>query len=176
VAAGDTAMSDRAMSRLSDEHIRAIGGITVNFQILELALAAACWSQISADERIGQAVTAQLSFRPLCELCGVLMDLRVPDDSLRAEAHAIVARAIHLEGERDRVIHAVWALAEAGDTTGIKVAAARRRGVRFAQEPEDLTRLKALASNLKSCSQEVVALLGRLAERGLTLSTVLPAR
>jgi hypothetical protein len=176
VAAADRAMSDRAKSRLSDEHIRAIGGITVNFEVLKLALAAACWSQIGADERIGQAVTAQLSFRRLCELCEALMDLRVPDDALRAEAHGILARAIHLKGERDRVIHAVLALGDAGDPTGFKVAVARGKGVRFAQEPENLTRLKALASNLKSCSEEVLALLARLAERGLTRSTVLPAR
>src|SRR5688500_1503201 len=68
-----------------------MGGITVNFQLLELTLAEACWSQISADQRMGQAVTAQMSFRRIADLCGVLVDVRVADEELRSRAHDIIS-------------------------------------------------------------------------------------
>ena len=48
-----------------DDHLKAVGQITINFALLEHTLASLVWDLIGSDQWIEQIITAELPFRSI---------------------------------------------------------------------------------------------------------------
>ena len=55
-----------------DAHLKAIGRVTVSFALLEQSIAFFVWHLIGTQQRVGQAITSELSFRQLIALASSL--------------------------------------------------------------------------------------------------------
>lgn len=67
-------------------HLESIGKITANFAVLETPIAFFAWSLVSpADQRLGQIITAELSFRSLVALLSSVFKYKVTDLTALAE-------------------------------------------------------------------------------------------
>jgi hypothetical protein len=119
-----------------DDHLKAIGQITVNFALLESTLAFLVWDLIGSDQRLGQIITAELSFRSIQALASSIFRHKCEHDEQIGELEHLLKRISDAEAKRNQIIHSIWA---AGDTaekiTRIKYTAKIKKGfdVKFEQ-------------------------------------------
>lgn len=134
---------------ISDSVLRAIGRITVNFNLVESTLASAIWVLLAVDQFTGQRVTAGLSFRGRLDLFRSLSDLKLAGTTVHDGALDLVKQLDRLENRRNQVLHSVWASgAGPDDVTRIKF---NFKGGKFAiSAPEDLS-----ASDLDAFADEL---------------------
>src|SRR2546426_6141727 len=112
------------------EHLRAIGQVTVNFALLESALSTFVWELISAEQRLGQTITAELSFRNLVALASSLSRFRNLTGETLERCEALLNRALEAEGHRNAVAHSLWAAGHTpASVTRIKVTAKKSKGL-----------------------------------------------
>src|SRR5262245_36239203 len=90
------------------EHLRAIGLVTVNFALLESALSSLVWELIGADQRLGQTITAEVSFRNLVALPSSLSRFRNFTGERLETCEALLNRSLEAEGHRNAVAHSLW--------------------------------------------------------------------
>jgi hypothetical protein len=119
----------------SEEHCRALGLITANFAMLEYRTAALVWSQLAVEGRVGQIVTAELSYARLRGLLSSLVKENVADEEARKACAEWLARAAAAEQKRNLDIHSLWMRSADGQAMyRLKVTAKERRGLVHQQE------------------------------------------
>jgi hypothetical protein len=93
---------------ISDDHLRAIGRITVLLEYLQSEMLFWTWELIDAGQVIGQVVTAGSSFKATVRTLGALGKER-----LRMEDHerlcALLKNAERHEERRNQIVHSIWA-------------------------------------------------------------------
>jgi hypothetical protein len=116
---------------LPDEILLAIGRITVNFAILELAIAGYIDALLAPQHQdVGRAVTANMSFKNLVNLLSSLHRLRVDDQVEQKRLDALLAGALTLEERRNVVTHSRWALdQDPREVVRWKTTARREKGL-----------------------------------------------
>ena len=113
------------------DHLRAIGQITANFAMLELTVRFSVWSLIGLDQRLGQLITADLSFRKLLDLLSNLYRYRVDDPQVIEELDGLIAEAAQAEEKRNLITHSFWAAGDTHETTTrVKMTVKRYRGLK----------------------------------------------
>jgi len=137
-----------------------IGSVTVNFAMLEGNLESFIWDLIGQDTRLGQIITAQLSFRQLIDLFGSLYCFRVRSLKFIAKYEAITKLLRQAEEKRNKIIHSQWA---AGDTpessTRIKTRARGSKGLAFTFEHTAKADILKIADFLAELSYKVQQLM-----------------
>jgi hypothetical protein len=114
---------------LSDAFLLALGRVTANFSILEGEITFFTCSLISRDQRLGQIITAELSFRARVALLSAAFRHRVQDQTLIDELEALLDRAHHVEEKRNIPLHSNGVPARRRTTaTGSKPRPRRGRG------------------------------------------------
>ena len=107
---------------LSDDFFIALGKVGADFAMLENQVAFLTWSLISQDQRLGQIITAELSFRALRALLSSIFRHRVQDTALIDELEKLLDRAAAVEERRNIVVHSSWGAGESAATrTRIKM-------------------------------------------------------
>jgi hypothetical protein len=155
---------------ISDDHLRAIGLVSVNFQYVESYIAFVTWWLIGSDSAIAQAVTSQLSFRKLCDLCDTLVRLRTQDEAVLAAVRHLMTKAADAEGRRNQLLHSMWIWSDDGSkdlAIRIKQTARRNMGLRLQYETVDVAELNKFAAELKDLTGDAILLLDMLMEKGL---------
>ena len=138
-----------------DEHLKHIGDVTVSFAMLESVLQSLAQSLLGAGQRMGQIVTAELSFKALQALSVSLYLQRNGEDSNLQSLRALMKRAANAEEQRNQIVHSLWgAGADATSITRIKATAKERHGVRFHFESVTAERLAAFAFEIKTLAQD----------------------
>lgn len=116
----------------ADEHFRAIGRITVSFSFLEAMISLFVWSLIGEDQRLGQVITAKLSFRQLLDLLSSLYRYRADNPELIEELDTLVTEAAQAAQRRNLVAHSFWAAGDTHETiTRVKMTTKRKKGLRL---------------------------------------------
>lgn len=117
---------------LSDEHLRSIGKITAYFAKLELLVSFCIWSLIEGEQRLGQIVTAELSFSGKVALLSSLYRYRVNSPERLTELEELLDRVSQAEEKRNAMIHSFWGAGRTKETiTRIKTTAKRSKGLKF---------------------------------------------
>src|SRR2546426_3543465 len=139
-----------------DDCLRAIGRITVNFVLLEQSIAFLVWQLIGAQQRVGQAITSELSFRQLVALASSLhrqFDV-VGDASDQLEE--ILNRAVKAEENRNRIIHSFWGPGHTSDSiTRIKTTAKKAAGLKHQFEQMRAADLDGVADSMAAVADEI---------------------
>jgi hypothetical protein len=153
-----------------EEHLRHIGDMTVSFSLLESVVQQLTGYLVSEQQRIGQIVTAELSFRSLRALAVSLYLERYGEDARYSTLSELMKRAATLEDRRNQIIHSVWAIKgrdrEPNTVTRMKRTAKIQRGLRFQSEdfrPDDIADV---ASDMKKLAQDILDFSTRLLLEG----------
>jgi hypothetical protein len=143
-----------------------IGDITVSFALLESTIQSITGSLIR-DQRIGQIITAELSFRRLRALTLALYRERHGEDNDFETLRSFMKRAENLEEQRNQITHSVWAAGDGANTvTRIKTTAKERHGIRFNFTHTTEDDLAAVADGMKVLAEDIQRFQIRLLEQG----------
>ena len=94
---------------VSDEILKGIGKVCVNFSMLENSVSTFISILISGDFTIGQIITnARLGFRGLLSILQALYHHKVKDPDKITSFDNLIARAHQLEEERNQIVHSRW--------------------------------------------------------------------
>jgi len=91
-----------------DPYIHALGLVTRHFQELELCLSILAWGLMGKDQRVGQTITATLSFSKLLVLTSTLIKTKTKKKAILDCFKAIARQATLGEQGRNRVIHSAY--------------------------------------------------------------------
>lgn len=139
-----------------DEHLKHIGDITVSFALLENCLQALAQSLLGAGQRLGQIVTAEVSFKALRALTVSLYLQRNGEDEHLTQFRELIRRAADAEDKRNQITHSLWAAGEnAHSITRIKTTAKERHGIRFHFENVTADQLAAFAREIKVLANDI---------------------
>jgi len=152
---------------VSEKLLVQIGDITVSFALLESIIQILVGSFLAEHQRIGQIITAELSFKNLRALTKSLYKERHGEDTDFGILRELMKRAANLEGKRNLITHSVWAAGDTADTvTRIKMTAKETGGLSFQVKKFGENDLKAVAHDLKELSAEILEFMQRLIQNG----------
>lgn len=136
-----------------------IGKVSSYFNGLEKYIQTLISKLIGPDIRIGEIVTAELSFRNLIALLFSLYKYRKSDPHDINQMEEICKRAKDLESRRNKVIHSIWAVNDKieEDILRIKVTAKYKQGLKHTYERTD-------TSELHKISHEIVDLISEISD------------
>jgi hypothetical protein len=138
------------------EHLRMIGQITVNFALLENAISFFVWTWISNEQRVGQIITAELSFRNLVGLLSSIFRHRMGDSEKVEELEALLTRALQVEEKRNIITHSVWGAGNTRETiTRVKTTAKKAKGLRHQFEQMSVADLNEIAEQVAVLAHEI---------------------
>jgi hypothetical protein len=133
-----------------------IGDITVSFALLESTVQTLAASQLQESQRIGQIITAELSFRNLRALVTSLYRERHGEDAEFETLQELMKRAARLGEKRNQITHSIWGAGEGRDTvTRIKATAKEKRGIHFDFQHVSAEDLDAVAKEIKTLAEDV---------------------
>jgi hypothetical protein len=131
-------------------HLQRIGDITVSFAMLESQLQKLVATLLGAGQFVGEAVTAELSFRALRGLIVSLHLEKNGEDENWERLELLIKRAAAIEELRNGITHSVWAAGvDADSITRIKLTAKDRKGRQIKFETVTAEQLAALAADIK---------------------------
>ncbi len=152
----------------SDDHLRAIGRISVNYAYLELLLRGCIWVLLGTDSDRGIVATSELNFRQLTNLVVRLYErpfelpiatLTERDKDRLADFHAMIARVDRAGGDRNAVVHAAWFgmgdLEQRGKALGQKWGRYGRRWYQPDFVQRSARELDQIADRIASVAEEV---------------------
>ncbi len=134
-----------------------IGAVTVNFAMLEESLSFGIWIFLfgnnAQEQRTGQIVTAELSFRRKVDLFCCLFRHRFPDKD-DTELSKLRVKLMDVEAKRNRLVHSFWAASdEKGKSTRMKTTA-KHKGIRFQFEKMGKEEIKSIADIIAEVAYE----------------------
>jgi len=139
-----------------EKHLKSIGDITVSFAYLESVIQMFIGSLLNEHQRIGQVITAELSFRNLRTLAISLYVERHGKDEDFDKLRAFMIRAAKVEDRRNQIIHSVWAAGKDKDSiTRIKATAKKKHGIQFHFEDVSADNLEKFAVEIKVLADEL---------------------
>jgi len=144
---------------LSDEYLRAIGRITVNFAVLERGISSCVESLISSDPKLGHIITAGLSFRSLLDLLSSLYKYRNDNPNAITKLDKLIAQIARTGQKRDIITHSFWVIDFPGDEREEKIrgkiTAKRNKGLMFQVEKVSVEELNKIADEIAEVLYEV---------------------
>jgi len=148
---------------LSDEHLIALGRITVNYSFMEFMLRSCLMLLGGADDKVTLALTSGLSFDALLSRVASVSEIRVaqglrPAAEYEIEFDPLKNRIREAARKRNDVVHAVW---EVGDTPGVITPRKIERRPKTDMLGEGKTPLTSM--DLSSISEELLAVASELA-------------
>lgn len=115
------------------------------------------------SNRLGQTITAQLSFRQKTDLLSSICRDRLHNPDEVAKLDKVLSRVAQLEQERNAVVHSVWTASALSETTARIKATARRetKGLKIRIESVSAEDLGNIADNIAKAAYDVQTLLIR---------------
>ena len=140
-----------------EPHLKSIGDITVSFALLESEIQSLIGSLILEHQRIGQIITAELSFKNLRSLLVSLYKERHGKDSDFKKLQDLMKQAAQIEDKRNSITHSIWAVGKDKEhITRMKTTAKEKHGVRFKFEQVSLQALQDFADRIKLLAEEIL--------------------
>lgn len=91
-----------------DQHLKSIGDITVSFALLESQVQVLTWSMLNEKQRIGQIITAELSFKNLRALMvSLFIEKHGTEDVHFTKLKELMLRASQVEAKRNQTTHSI---------------------------------------------------------------------
>lgn len=135
---------------VEEEHLKHIGDIIVSFAMLESTIQSLLGSLVYEHQRIGQIITAELSFAKIRALLISLYLERHGEDNDFKTFKTLMNRAKTIEDKRNQLVHSVWVSGKDINTiTRVKTTAKETHGIRFHWEDITANHLKRIASDIK---------------------------
>jgi len=130
---------------LNDEHLKAIGLVTVHWTYIENILSSIIWSMANLRHIRGLAITTHLSERNRQDICNALAHETIrgrPEEKELKDHLRYVFQTLYLK--RNKIIHATWGYSAISGTADILPVSARGQvkiGPRESLAPEDIIKI-----------------------------------
>jgi len=149
---------------MTDEHLKQLGRLVVNFSSLEIHMAFIVWNMISTDQNIGKAITSNMSFSALNNLFGSLSEIHFKEENLKSDAQTIISKMGELNEKRNQVIHSFWGTNEDNPeiVTRIKFKPKGIKGLSIQEEQIGAEKIKILADDIKEGSQLLIQFINKI--------------
>jgi len=142
-----------------DQHLIHIGDSIVSFALLEMMIQSLIGSLIAEHQRVGQIITAELSFRNLRALAVSLYLERHGKDDDYSELKSLMNKAGEIEGTRNNIIHSIWGAAkDKNHITRIKRTAKEKKGLAFQFQQLSASDLEDFTNTIKECALDIQSL------------------
>lgn len=140
-----------------ENHLKSIGDITVSFALLEFQLQMLIGSLLNERQRIGQVITAELSFKGLkALLVSLYIERHGKDDADFEQLKDLINRCGQAEEKRNQITHSIWGAGKDADhITRIKTTAKEKHGIRFQFEDVSSQNLEDFAVEIKKLAHEL---------------------
>lgn len=140
-----------------DQHLKSIGDITVSFTLLESQIQTLIGSMLNERQRIGQVITAELSFKNLRALMiSLYIERHGKEDADFEKLKELMTNAGKVEEKRNQITHSIWGAGKDANTiTRIKTTAKEKHGIRFHFEDVSSGDLADFATEIKVLSEEI---------------------
>ena len=112
------------------------------------------------SNRLGQTITAQLSFRQKTELLSSICRDKLNNPDELAKLDEVLSRVSQLEQERNTVVHSVWTASALSETTA-RIKATARKGLKINIESVSVQELEGIADNIAKAAYDIQTLLIR---------------
>jgi hypothetical protein len=120
------------VSILTDEHLCALGRVTVNVAALEQYLRNIIGEMVSSDRQVGQIITSKFSFYESLQtfesLCRREIKHRGGNPALLQRLDTLFDEANRLRDDRNDVIHSAWRADSNGEARILRPDASSRNG------------------------------------------------
>jgi len=155
-----------------DQHLKSIGDITVSFALLESQIQVLIWSMLNEKQRIGQIITAELSFKNLRALMvSLFIEKHGTKDADFVKLKELMARAGQVEDKRNQITHSIWAAGKDADTiTRIKTSAKAKHGIKFQFTDLSSDALSEFATEIKVLAEEILGYWITLLKKGKAIN------
>lgn len=155
-----------------ESHLKNIGDITVSFAMLESQLQSLIGSLLNERQRIGQIITAELSFKALkALLVSLYIERHGNDDSDFGQLKRLILRCGKIEEKRNQITHSVWgAGSDVNHITRIKTTAKENHGIKFQFEDVSSQSLANIAIEIKILAHDLFAFYMHLLESGKAIN------
>ena len=138
-----------------NDHLQAIGLITVNFAMLELTIASGAWFFLG---KTGAIVTAELSFKGLVALFSSLYRNWTTDAKKVGDLDSLLKRVMQAEEKRNIISHSLWTLGKSDETiTRIKTTAKMSKGLKHSFEQVTVDDLERIADEIAETAADFQA-------------------
>jgi hypothetical protein len=138
------------------EHLTAIGLITINFSMLESTIASGIWLLSGLDQKRGQIITAELSFRALVALFSSLYREQTNDSTKLEELDTLLRKAMSAEEKRNILSHSLWAIGTSDQTISrIKTTAKMSKDLKHTFEQVTVDNLIQIADEIADAAGEI---------------------
>lgn len=146
--------------------------MTVSFALLESIIQSLVGSLIYEHQRIGQIITAELSFKNIrALLVSLYLERHGEDDNDLAQLREYMKRAALLEEKRNQITHSVWGAGDDAETiTRIKTTAKEKHGIQFHFTTVKAKDLENTAVEIKNVAEEIQRFHFKLLENGKVIN------
>ena len=139
-----------------NEHLTQIGDITVSFALLELKIKLLTWSLISRNQKIGQIITAEMSFKNVRALLISIYLENYGQGEKFQELKRLMTLASSIEERRNQITHSVWAAGkDINHITRIKTTAKESKGLQYKFEEVSIDYLKEFSTEIKQVAESI---------------------
>jgi hypothetical protein len=140
---------------LKNDHLQAIGLITVNFAMLETTIGSGIALFLG---NYGQIVTAELSFKGMVALFSSLYRDWTDDPKKLEQLESLLKRVMRAEEKRNIVSHSLWIMGVTDETiTRIKTTAKMSKGLKHTFEQVTVRDLEQIADEMAETSADFQA-------------------
>jgi len=142
-------MKPRIKINIDDSVLALVREIAVYFEFLDQSVQSLIWHLLGADQRTGQIVTSEMSFRRVLNLFACLVRHRAPHVS-QQRLDDFVARLNRANENRNRIIHSrlIGGFPSGGGEILRMKITAKQKGVQFQFQQLTHAELKAIADEL----------------------------
>ena len=155
-----------------EQHLKSIGDITVSFAMLESQIQTLVWSMLNERQRIGQIVTAELSFKNLRALMvSLYIERHGKDDDDYEQLKELMNKAGQIEEKRNQITHSIWGAGKNVDSIiRIKTTAKEKHGIRFQFQDVLSGDLAEFAREIKVLAHDILKFLFHLVKNGKAIN------
>ena len=138
-----------------------LGEVAANFAMLENTLSFVIWTLLFGnsleEQRTGQIVTAELSFKDKVALFSSLFQHRFPDAKPFGKLKTMRKRLEAANEKRNNLLHSHWGAGTSADSsTRIKTTAKEKRGIVFEFKPMKAQDVKEVADFIAEVAYEIL--------------------
>jgi len=137
--------------------LKHIGDIIVSFALIEYSIQILIWSLINEHQRLGQIVTAELSFNTLISLViSLYKDRHGNDDDDFEILGDLMKRANDLQDKRNRICHSIWGAGRKdGSVIRFKTTAKQKAGIKLKYEEMGEATFAKMGTDMKVLAYDI---------------------
>jgi hypothetical protein len=147
---------------MTEEHVKQIGSVKVNFSLLEFKLKYVIWQLVSEDNELGKAITSGMMMGALIPLYKSLCHLRITEKQQILKIKDFVNRLNKLVDERNKIVHSVWgtSIEDPSDVSKMSIRSKGFKGMGMISEKTTPEGIKTIAHDLLKLSNEIMSIHG----------------